>query len=335
MSVIPKTLFEFKEYAFSNLNGNRDTGGGKAHLKVQLIETNVSEMPRISGYSEWTPLEDTSRWYVAYNHGDYFVVNKVNDRVWAVYSLIEVKKFKKTMSSWINGNMFLDNCWFSVGSMKSVMNKMNWGESGIGLRFENSVSGCSDPVNISVKAWYGSDATIGDMFKDARENFSINSMRMKSHGEDETTSEWYTSGRITFNASDDIDSVIYATNSVCNHYFDELTHATKLRDSERGAFEFEFKRNVDLDSYARNVIKGKNNLKLWMIRTEAYSDFMRFQGVDTHTWDRIMLDMGNNYAFMSVPGKGCVNAAPRLISIQGETVTGNTKAYYNGNEIFA
>ena len=71
-----------------------------------------------------------------------------------------------------------------------------------------------------------------------------------------------------------------------------------------------------------------------MVKTEDSGDFARFGGVDLHTWDRILLDMGNKYAYMTIPGKGCVNAAPRLVTVQGETVAGKTQVYYNGDEIF-
>lgn len=335
MTTVPKTLSEFKKMSLSNLRDNsRSDSVRNPHLKVQLVETNTEDIPPIKGCSDWRPLEETSRWYVCDGPDGFFVLNKANDRIWALYSMLKVDPFVKTVDAWIAGNLMLDNCWISQGNMQRTMGELNWSESGIGLRFEDRIAKGSSRTSLSIKAWYGDDADVGDLFSDARERFSVNSLRMRSSSDDETTSEWYTDGRITFNSSEDVDTVLYAVGDVCNRYYRELDEATQLRDSEKGSFEFTFSRDVNLDRYEAGVSKGMSDLKLWMVKTEDDGDFKRFKGVDTHTWDTVFLDLGPNYAYMAVPGKGCVNAAPRLVAVQGETVTGRTKVYYNGSEIF-
>lgn len=335
MTAVPKSLTEFKEAALSNLRANSESDVVRSpHLKVQLVESNVVDVPSIPGCSDWRVLDGTSRWYVCDGPDGYFVLNKANDRVWALYSMIKVGPFVKAVDSWIGGDLKLDNCWISQGCLRRTMEVLNWSERGIGLRFEDCTAKGSSRTSISIKAWYGDDARVGELFSKAREDFSINSLRMKSLADDETTSEWYTSGRITFNSSEDVDTAIYAVTDVCNRYGDELARATSLRDSERGSFEFEFSRDVDLDRYEAGVSKGMSDLKLWMVKTEDQGDFRRFKGVDTHTWDTVFLDLGQDYAYMAVPGDGCVNAAPRMVAVQGESVTGRTRVYYDGNEIF-
>lgn len=332
---LPKTVFDFKELALSNLRANSSKEGRKhTHLKVQLIEVNTDVPPVIGGFSAWTRLEGANSWYICSNGSDYYVVNKINDRVWSVYSLTKVESFVKTMDSWINGNLLLDNCWTTSGSIQRLMNGMNWSERGIGLRYEDKATPDADRTSVSIRAWYGSDATIGELFSAARDEFSISSLRLKSNSDDETRSEWYTDGRITVNSSEDIDTVIYTIGVVAEHYRNELEQATRWRDKERGSFEFEFARKVNLEGYESRVSKGTRDLKMWMVKTEDEGDFVRFGGVDMHTWDRILLDMGLDFAYMTIPGNGCVNAAPRLATVQGETVTGKTKIYYNGDEIF-
>lgn len=333
---IPKTIFDFKEQALSNLQSDSEKDGGRkqTHLKIQLVEVNTDEIPQIKGYSEWKSLEGTGNWFICDNSSDYYILNKVNERIWSVYSLAKVESFTRTINTWINGNLMLDNCWTSPGSIQKLMNKMNWSECGVGLRYEDCTAMSNERTSVSIRAWYGNDERIGEMFHDARKDFSVSSLRMKSKGDDETRSEWYTNGRATINSSEDVDTVIYAVNKISDHYRNELEQATKWRNEEKGSFEFSFSRKVDLDRYDARVSKGTQDLKMWMISTERSSDFIRFGGVDMHTWDRILLDMGEDYAFMTIPGKGCVNAAPRLVTVQGETVTGKTKVYYNGDEIF-
>ena len=46
------------------------------------------------------------------------------------------------------------------------------------------------------------------------------------------------------------------------------------------------------------------------------------------------MDMGPIYAYLTVPGKGCVNAAPRIATVQGEDNAGKTSIYFDGVEMF-
>lgn len=75
-------------------------------------------------------------------------------------------------------------------------------------------------------------------------------------------------------------------------------------------------------------------MKLWLVEIESGDDFKRFKGIDLHTWDRVLLDVGLDFAYLTVPGKGCVNAAPRIATIQGENSAGRTSICHDGVEIF-
>lgn len=332
---LPKTLFDFKEHALSNLRANSNKENGKqTHLKVQLIEVNTDEIPNINGFTTWERLDGTNSWYMCYNSSEFYVINKVNGRVWALYSLSKIDSFIRTTGAWINGNLLLDNCWTSASMIQNMINNKGWTEGGIGLRYEDCTTPSVDRTSVSIRAWYGNDAGVRGLFSEARDDFSISSLRLKSNSDDETKSEWYTNGRITVNSSEDVDTVIYTIGEIANHYYRELEQATKWRNEENGSFEFSFSRKVNLDNYESRVSKGTKDMKMWMIKTEGSKDFFRFGGVDLHTWDRIILDMGCEFAYMTIPGNGCVNAAPRLVTVQGETVTGKTKVFYNGDEIF-
>ncbi len=42
-------------------------------------------------------------------------------------------------------------------------------------------------------------------------------------------------------------------------------------------------------------------MKLWLTETERQKDFARYKGVDLHTWDRVFIDVGVNYAYLTIP----------------------------------
>jgi hypothetical protein len=102
-----------------------------------------------------------------------------------------------------------------------------------------------------------------------------------------------------------------------------------------GAFEIDFTQGIDLDAFSDTVSKGRGNMNLWLIEMEKSPDFRRYKGVDLHTWDRILLDVGLDYVYLTVPGDGCINAAPRLAVTQGEDNAGKAAIYHDGEEVFA
>ena len=121
---------------------------------------------------------------------------------------------------------------------------------------------------------------------------------------------------------------------MANRYSDCLLEATKLRDSSMGAFEIDFSQEINLDAFSDTVAIGKVDMNLWLVEVESEPDFRRFRGVDLHNWDRVLLDIGPTYSYLTVPGKGCVNAAPRLANIQGIDNAGKTTILFDGVEIF-
>lgn len=335
MGSIPNTLREFKTKFVKNLSDNVDSAdySKSSHLKIQLVESNKFEIPKIDGYSPWKPFEDTIHWYCCSRESDFIVVNKYSDRVWAIFSLMRVDAFNKTIKKWIHDSFDLDKCWIPSSRIKKIGISNEWVERGVGLRYHDLSSDENSQSKFSMKAWYGSNEVITDAIEELKNNFAVSSYRFKNDSTS-SVSEWYSDGRITFNSSDDSEIVIESVNQVMKYYDDELSRVTSLRDEHRGSFEFRFKQKINLNGYSNLVSGGKSELQLWMVEVESLPDFRRYRGVDMHTWDRIFLDLGDDYAYMTIPGKGCVNAAPRLISIQGETLLGKTNVYYNGDEIF-
>ena len=141
--------------------------------------------------------------------------------------------------------------------------------------------------------------------------------------------------RATINRALDVDEALISVAEMANRYADSLKEATELREKTMGAFELDFSQQIDLDAFSKKVATGTGEMKLWLVETESQDDFKRFRGVDLHTWDRILMDVGPDFAYITVPGKGCINAAPRIAAIQGEDNAGKTSIYHDGVEVFA
>lgn len=333
---VPRSLMDFKELTIKSLRANLDSNEYRnaSHLKVQLIETNTTIPPVFPGYSNWEQLDDTIHWYCCHNpEGQFLILHKYSSRVWSIYSLMKVSSFNSVLDSWVKNSIDIDRCWLPLTYLQKFEKEEKWKERGIGIKYSDEFNDSENGSPVSIKAWYGRNDRLDQALNLLKEEFSVSSIRYKE-SESSIVSEWYSSGKITFNAGDDIEQVIDSVNGMLEKYGSELETVTKIRNSERGSFELNFSQKIDLDKFTETVQKGRSNLQLWMTETETYEDFRRFRGVDMHTWDRLFIDLGEKYAYLTVPGNGCVNAAPRMVTLHGETIGGKTKVLYNGNELF-
>lgn len=191
-----------------------------------------------------------------------------------------------------------------------------------------------------MKAWYGTKRPLEgleDILRIGKEIFAIYSTRWQkiNGGSVSISAEWYSNGKVTINSAIDVDEVMLSISDIANRYEDAILEATNLRNSNMGAFELGFTQKVDLDAFSETVAMGKGTMNLWLVEIESQPDFKRFKGVDLHTWDRVFIDIHSKFAYLTIPGKGCVNAAPRIATTQGEDNAGKTAIFYDGVEIFA
>ena len=312
-------------------------------LKAYLLESNLSlsEVHCPKEYGHWKKL-DADHWYM--NEGGHspgsFFLDSTRKRVWILYSLLDASESDAIVSKWIESINGLDRCWLSRNQLMHFGSVESWKEKGIGLKFSDGLSPEENAGNFSLKAWYGATNQIeglGDVLRVAKEKFAIYSTRWQkiSGGSVTISAEWYSTGKVTINKAMDVDDVMLSISDMANRYEDAILEATKIRDHTMGAFELDFTQNIDLNAFAQAVSMGKSTMNLWLVETESEPDFKRFRGVDLHTWDRVFMDVAPNYAYLTVPGKGCVNAAPRIATIQGEDNAGKTSIYFDGVEMFA
>lgn len=215
----------------------------------------------------------------------------------------------------------------------------SWVEKGIGLNFADGLTPKADAGKFSMKAWYSEKEPIPgiyDFLQRAKDQIAINSVRwQKRNGSSvDITEEWYNNGKVTVNQAFDVDEVMLSISDMANKYEDSLFEVTNERNNKLCAFELNFSKTLDLEAFSDAVSGGKSGMNLWLTEIESEPGFKRFKGVDLHTWDSIFMDVGPDYAYLTIPGDGCVNAAPRIATVQGEDNAGKTSIFFDGAEMF-
>lgn len=323
-----ETLSKYKKYT-------------KPQLKAYLIESNEKDLNNFKPpFGTWRKLSSDG-WYIldSKDYNSSVFINTSGERVWTLYNIENAKESDLFTEKWVESNIGLDRCWLSRGYLHYQKNKTNWIQKGIGLKYLDGLAEEDEGGQFSLKAWYGNKQIEGldKIIEEASDKLAIHSTRWKkvSNGDTKISMEMYSEGKITINRAEDVDETLIEISEIANKYEDELIDASKLRDDKIGAFELNFEQKVDLNSFSKTVKKGKGQMRLWLTENESKDDFKRFKGIDLHNWDRLLIDIGEDYAYITVPGKGCINAVPRIATLQGEDNAGYTSIFYDGVEIFA
>jgi len=343
-----QSFAEMKHLFQTGLEGNKESlmlfgATYSKQLKAYLIESNLflKNVLTTPDGGHWVKL-DVNNWYVN-SGGDLpgtLFLDTSRKRVWILYSLMKAKESDDKISRWISDNQGLDKCWLSHNHLMHFQKSGSWIEKGIGLNFSDGLTPKQDAGKFSLKAWYGLKEPVpgvNEFLALAKEKIAINSIRWqkRSGGSVKITEEWYSNGKVTVNQAEDAEEVMISISEIANRYEDALFVATDNRDKKLCAFELNFTKTLDLDAFSEAVAMGKSGMNLWLIEIESSSDFKRFKGVDLHTWDRVFMDVGLDYAYLTIPGNGCVNAAPRIATVQGEDNAGRTSIFFDGVEMFA
>ncbi|MHB8604990.1 MAG: hypothetical protein ACYDCK_07000 [Thermoplasmatota archaeon] len=340
------SLRELKTRIQSTFEGNEENleqfGESKSPaLKTYLIETNValdSIQPLAAG---WRKI-DSSGWFAAtHPHFDgSLFVDAVDARVWRVFSLSTAGESDELVKKWVSETRGLDFCWLPRNLLLKWEGLPGWSQRGVGMSFDDGLTPEDEAARFSLKAWHGRRQllpALDDLLAAAQQKFAIYSARwQKREGGDAVLSaEVYSNGKITFGKTRTAEDALTFSSFIADQYETALRRATTARDTTLAAFELEFAQQIDLDAFSETVAKAKQPMRLWLTETEHEEDFRRFRGVDLHTWDRILLDLGPDYAYLNIPGDGCVNAAPRIATLQGEDNAGRTEIFHDGVEVFA
>ncbi|MEM3086924.1 MAG: hypothetical protein QXT68_07290 [Halobacteria archaeon] len=342
----PQSLDDFKALVQATLEKNEDSlqAFGKtpsAQLKGYLIETNHPSIDSAGcPAGEWEPLGAPS-WYVNKDpkHGRSLFADVSTGRVWRIYSLLDATTSDGFIDSWVRETSGLDHCWLSRNLLLRYEKAQNWQRRGLGLRYVDTLSPEEEAGYFSLKAWLRASEylpALSEVLKIAEEKFAIYSVRWQkiSNGSVSISGEWYSNGKVTINRGVDVDEVLTFISQMAVHYDRELHKVTKMRDQSMAAFEISFSQKPNLDRFADVTAGGTGETGMWLTELEKSAGLRRFKGVDLHTWDRIFLDISEEFAHLVIPKKGCINAAPRFAVAQGENNLGKTTILYDGVEVF-
>lgn len=344
--VVIRTLRELKETLQGLFEGNERTLQlyGETHapqLKVYLTESNVQLDGAPPPEGAWRAMDRTG-WYFlddAPSTGRVFL-NAGSDRVWRLLSILDINRSDGFRDGWVSRTKGLDYCWLSRRVLTMWDGQEGWHQRGVGLRFDDGLQPEDEGNSFSLKAWRGSAEPLpglDQLLEEAKRRFAISSVRWQRREGDSAlmTAEVYSDGKITFNRATDAEEVLNFTSTIADRYEKSLTSASDLRGRRLAPFELVFSQNVNLDAFSEHVTSGKGPMKLWLTELESEPDFRRYRGVDMHTWDVVFLSIAPSYGYLTIPRNGCVNAAPRLATIQGEDNAGNTQIFVDGVELFA
>ena len=313
-------------------------------LKAYLIENNdVNPLEVGSPLGAWKPLED-SNWFtnIDKEYPNTFFLDATRSRVWIIYSILDTSHSDLFLKDWVGRGRKLDRCWLSRKQLLHWGDKVDtpWVKKGIGLAFSDGLTRDEEAGKFSLKAWYTEKKLVkglGNVLKTAQREFAIYSIRWqkRTNSSVDLSTELYSDGKVTINRANDADEVFIWVAEMANYYLSALNTATNLRNNSLAAFELDFSQKINLDAFSNTVLNGSGDMKLWLMEIERQKDFARYKGVDLHTWDRVFVDVEPNYAYLTIPKGGCVNAAPRIAAIQGEDNAGYTKIFHEGEEVFA
>ena len=340
------TFREFQNQVQSVLDNNEDALQAygitpEVQLKTYLIESPIRVGDAVAHIGQARPL-DVPHWYRVDGvdqSGVLFIENSLG-RVWRVFSLLPASDSDALIERWIRATHGLDYCWLSRPQLMRWESEPGWTQRGVGMYFNDGLSPEEQAGNFSLKAWHGANrllAGLSEVIERAKQSFAISSVRWERREAGVTTlsAESYSFGKLTVNRAVDVDHALLFSSALADQYNRSLVEAGTLRDSSMAPFEFEFSQAVNLDAFEGVVSKGAGSMRLWLTKVEDAGQFRRFRGVDLHTWDRIFLDLTPNWAYLTIPSSGCVNAAPRIATIQGEDNSGNTRVSVDGVEMFA
>ena len=312
----------------------------RVQLKTYLVESTLPPGKIPALLEDWSPL-DSRGWYVTSPAGEngFFVLDATGSRVWRVFSLFGASQSDAAIEKWVGLNRGLDYCWLQRGQLTMWGKREGWRERGVGIRFDDGLAPLETQGYFSLKAWHGAGRRLpglDNLVEEARGSFAIYSVRWEkvSPAGGAELIECYSDGKITVNRADNVDEVLHFSSELAEHYQSSLLGAERQRDKRLVPFELDFSQKIDLNAFSETVRVGKGPMSLWLSETSHEEDFRQFRGVDLHTGDKILVDMGYDYAYLSVPSPGCVNAAPRLAVVQGEDNAGRTAIVQDGVEVF-
>lgn len=317
----------------------------QGHLKVFWLEVNPEFSPAPSPHAGWRSLGDDLYLWLDQDQSEGHVWLDVSgSRIWYAYTFGTRKNTNQLLRTTLLNQRGVDRVWLAEGFMERVQRRAGYENRGFRIFFQDAlIPNRSDRPRFSAKFWVGPELAPRhrEFLGQAADLFSKTSMRMGRESERSDTDasgalvELYSEGAITVNASEDPEEILGLIREIGEEYERELTEMEERREKSARPVEFVFKTEIKLDRFQRMVQAGQGKTRLWMQRYEIDDDLHRYSGVDLHTNQLVRLDVAPEYAYLVTEKDGCMNAAPRFMTVSAKRLAGRTDLFYEGAKVFA
>jgi hypothetical protein len=348
-----KSRREFFEFVERRLGANQElletTGKPSFHqLKVFWLEANLKHSPSPLRAEGWRVLEP--RFFlredpVAGGH-NHLWLDTSHERIWYVYTFGKRDEVESIIRRDLLGQRGLDQVWLAERFLESVRHRMGYTDRGFRFSFRGALyrdRGEEDMPRFSGKFWLGNEVSPEqhEFLRSAERTFSKSSLRMGRLTQRPDAAgtgvllEVYARGHMTVTTSEDTDEVLGLINQVGTSYAGELKELEVRRSKFPRPVEYKFGMKVDRERFRAQVESGVGPTKLWMQKYSEEDGLDRYTGVDLHTNELVNLDLAESYGYLVGQRNGCMNAAPRIMTLSAEFLSGKTDMYYEGAPLFA
>jgi hypothetical protein len=350
---LPKTRREFFESVDRHLGVNQEllqaTGRPSAHqLKVFWLEVNSRYSPSPLKADGWRHLE--SHFFLredpTIGGNNHLWLDTSHERVWYAYTFGKRHEVEAILRRDLLNQRGVDQVWLAERFLDSIQTRMGYSDRGFRFSFRGALyrdKGQEEMPRFSGKFWLGNEVSPEqrEFLQTAQSTFSKSSLRMGRQARKSETGgtgvlmEIYARGHMTVTTSEDTDEVLGLINQIGTSYVGELSELERRRSRFPRPVEYKFGMKVDLERFRAQVESGLGPTKLWMQRYSQEDGLERYTGVDLHTNDLMNLDLAETYGYLVGYPEGCMNAAPRIMTLSAEFLSGKTDMYYEGAQLFA
>jgi hypothetical protein len=268
-----------------------------------------------------------------------------SDRIWYVYTFGRRTEVEAILRRDLLSQRGVDRVWLAERFLEAVQKRHGYTGRGFRFSFRGALYGSrgqEDMPRFSGKFWLGNEVSEEQrrFLGLAETTFSKSSLRMGrlAHADTAGTGvllEVYARGHMTVTTSEDTDEVLGLINQIGTTYVGELERLEAKREKFPRPVEYKFGMKLDLERFRAQVESGVGPTKLWMQRYSQEDGLDRYTGVDLHTNDLVNLDLADTYGYLVGRPEGCMNAAPRMMTLSAEFLSGKTDMYYEGAQLFA
>jgi hypothetical protein len=317
-------------------------------LKVFWFEINSKHAPSPLKASGWEQVDH--RFFLlpdtrpgGHNH---VWLDTSHERIWYAYTFGKRNEVEGILRRDLQSQRGVDQVWLAERFLESIQQRHGYTDRGFRFSFRGSLyrdRRTQESPRFSGKFWLGNGISDEQQafLKTAEQTFSKSSLRMgrpTRRPEAEGTGvliEIYARGHMTVTTSEDTDEILGLINQIGTTYSEELQDLESRRSIFPRPVEYRFGMKVDRERFRAQVESGVGPIKLWLQRYSEEDGLDRYTGVDLHTNDLVDLDMAENYAYLVGSREGCMNAAPRIMTLSAEFLSGKTDMYYEGAKLFA